>query len=254
LGLGDRLVGVSTYCNYPPEVEKKEKVGDPTTPQIEKITALQPDLVFAAFGSSPDLIDQLERLNITVFGLNPKTIEDVLRDMRVIGQLTGTVGHTEEVLAHLRKRLRAVTEKVPARVDRPRVYLEFWNEPRQTFGPGSFGHDLIEKAGGQNIFADADVEYPQVNDELVIERDPEVVILAYHEASIGEIEKRPAWQNLSAVRHGRVYQVDNPDLLLRPGPRLIEALEWLIPRLHPEQCLVSPELRSSHPPAGSELP
>jgi iron complex transport system substrate-binding protein len=103
-----------------------------------------------------------------------------------------------------------------------------------TFGPDNFAHDLLERAGGQNVFADAETPYPQISAEQVLERNPDFIIIAHHQAAAEDVRARPGWSSLTAVRKNRIYPYRDPDEFLRPGPRLVNVLEWLARVLHPE--------------------
>lgn len=239
LGLGGRVVGVTTYCNYPEEAKKKEKIGGFSNPSIEKIVFLEPDLVVAA-SIHKDLIGQVEQLGVPVILLDTKSISGVLRSIQLVGRATGENQAAARLVMDLARRIDGVSRKVrslPLR-GRPRVFYEVWYEPIMTAGPGSLIDDLISLAGGVNIAHDAGVAYPEYSLEFLIMRNPEVMIHSYGHADSSastkeEIAKRRAWGSILAVEKGRIYFV-NADLVTRPSPRIVDGLEEMAKAIHPE--------------------
>lgn len=240
VGAGEQVVGVTEYCDYPPEAQTREKIGgfSAKTISVEKIVALEPDLVLSAGEIQQSVIEALEQAEIPVFALAPERLAGVYHNIETVGRLTGRETQAAEVVAEMQDRVAAVTEKsqqVPED-KRPAVFYEVWDEPLMTAGPTTFVSELIELAGGKNIFADVSEEYPQVSAETVIQRDPDVVLGpdTHGEELIAEnIKARPGWENISAVKEGRIYLV-NGDIVSRSGPRLVDALEAIARTLHPD--------------------
>ncbi|MCS7139429.1 MAG: cobalamin-binding protein [Candidatus Nezhaarchaeota archaeon] len=245
LGLGDRVVGVTAYCNYPLDVEEMKKgkrlsvIGGYWDPNLEAIVALNPDLVIgdSLVPSHLDVAERLRTLNITVLLTGSKLIEDVFYDINLIGKATGRFREAQELVAKLEARIKVVVQKV-ANLPRAKVYYELWFSPLFSAGPGTFIDQLIFYAGGKNIFHDAKVPWPVVSDEDVIARNPDVIILpdtymSDYNVSIDSIKARPGWSVISAIKNNRVYFIEE-DIIVRPGPRLVEALEIIARYLHPE--------------------
>lgn len=232
LGLGDKVVGVTDSCDYPPEAKTKPKVGAVEL-DYERIVAMSPDLVVAVGSLQRQAISRLSELGVAVLAVDPKSIDGVLRAITLIGRATGAQDRASRLVGELRGRIDRVAQKLArlTQSERPRVFVEIWGEPLMTAGPGTFVDELVSAAGGRNIAHDADGEWPVFSAEAVIERDPDVVILTNFNKA--EALARRAWQGISAYRTGRVYEV-NPDLLVRPGPRLVDGLETLAALLHPE--------------------
>ncbi|MGE5592778.1 MAG: ABC transporter substrate-binding protein [Betaproteobacteria bacterium] len=232
LGLGDKVVGVTDSCDYPPEAKAKPKVGAVQL-NYEKIVAMSPDLVVAVGSLQRQAITRLSELGVTVLAVDPKSIDGVLHAITLIGKATGAQDRASELVRELSGRMKRVAQKLAglAQSERPRVFVEIWGEPLMTAGPGTFVDELVYAAGGWNIAHDAKGEWPEFSAEAVIERDPDVVILTNFNKA--EALARRAWQGISAYKAGRVYEV-NPDLLVRPGPRLVDGLETLAALLHPE--------------------
>lgn len=226
IGLGDRVVGVTNYDNYPPEVSGITKVGDAWTPDYEKIVSLAPELVLAVGTPDSQLVKGLEGYGLKVFILQAATIDQVASDIELVGKITGAEKQARKVAQETRARVQAVRAKVPAVGDaaRPRVFwaldAELW-----TVGPGSFVDDLIVSAGGRNVGASLGLPYGKFSEESLLEADPDVIIIPVLDPAVPDALSRLAgWNSLKAVREGRVYQID-PDIVSRPGPRIAEALE-----------------------------
>jgi iron complex transport system substrate-binding protein len=239
LGLGDRVVGVTEQCNYPPEVSEKKSVGGFSTPDIEKIIALQPDLILAGSIHAKEVIPALEERGLTVFALEPENLNGILADIRVVGEITGREKEASELVTQMESRIKAVTDKTQSLKpeERPKVFYITWHEPLWSVGSGTIIHELIEKAGGENIFQDI-AGHKVVDLERVILRNPEVIIAC---TGHGEAEGKPfEWAKsesrlgvIEARKSNSIYQVD-ADLVSRPGPRVVDALEWFGCFIHPE--------------------
>jgi iron complex transport system substrate-binding protein len=228
LGLGDRVVGVTTYCDYPPEATAKEKVGDTLRPSVEKIVALRADLVIASTASQLEqFVRQLDELGIAIYVSNPRKVADVAETIARIGALTGATERARDLSDQLQKRLADMDARVQA-APRPRVLIILSAEPLITAGGGTFVNDLIERAGGRSIAADETAEYPQYSLETAVASRPEVIFLQAQDARLPErLKETPA------ARTGRVFHVDD-NLMLRPGPRILDGLEQVAAEIHPE--------------------
>jgi len=237
LGLGDKVVGVTEQCNYPPEALEKEKVGGYSTPDIEKIIALQPDLILASSIHEKEIIPGLMEQGLTVFALKPENLDGILADIRVVGEITGREKEASGLVAQMEGRIKAVVDKTQKLEERPKVFYITWHEPVWSVGSGTIIHELIMKAGGENIFQDI-TGHKVVDLEMIIARDPGVIIAC---TGHGDAEGKPfGWARsesrlgvIEARRNDRVYQV-NADLVSRAGPRIVDALEWFAYFIHPE--------------------
>lgn len=239
LDLEDTLVAVSEYCNYPPEVQDKPKIGGFSTINIEKVVSFEPDLVLATGGVQKTIVEDLERLGLTVIGLNARNIEDVVENILLVGKATGRVESARRLRDNLEERIGTVTSKTQALLNaqRPRVFYEVQYEPLMTAGPGAFAHDLIHLAGGMNIASDSLAKYPVFSLEILIERNPEVIIVSWSHGTIASsvegVRSRKRWQIMDAVKNNRVYGI-HADLVSRPGPRIVDGLEEIAKCIHPE--------------------
>lgn len=224
LGVGNRVVGVTSWCNYPAEAKTKTVVGDAISLNLELVLSLEPDLVVGDATLGQSHLETLNKLGIPTFVIAPSTISQVQTALVELGEAVGAADRGRELAQEMAARLSKLVENVD-RGFKPRVWIEVWHDPLMTAGPGSFMHELIELAGGENIAADADTPWPMFSEEVVIERDPQVIILTSY--NLEEVLSRPAWQETSAFRNGQVFEV-NPDLYSRTTTRILDALEELI--------------------------
>jgi iron complex transport system substrate-binding protein len=239
LGLADRVVGVTDYCDYPPEAKTKTSIGGFSTPNIEEVVALSPDLILATSIHEKRVIPQLESKGLTVLALNPKTIDGVMEAITLTGKVTGVPGSAAELVASMQQRLKAVTDKTAGLPPEPRpaTFYIVWHDPLMTAGSGTLQDELIEKAGGRNIAGEL-ADYADISLEAVITANPEVIIAGTSHGSTEEetfqyAQAEPRLRDTDARRNNRVYAIDS-DLTSRPGPRIADALEQLATFIHPE--------------------
>jgi iron complex transport system substrate-binding protein len=236
LGMGERVVAVTSYCDFPPEAKNKERIGDTLQPNLERIIALRPDLVVITTASQVErLSQQLDQLSIPVYVTNPRTVRDVPRSLRRLGEVTGVKAQAEELAVKLEERIRQVEARVASQT-KPRVLFVLQLGPLITAGRNTFINDLITLAGGESISGAETTEYPQFSLETAVARTPEVIIapLMHGSGAIEETALRRAFATTPAVRQERLVRI-SPDLTSRPGPRLIDGLEQLAEALHPAQ-------------------
>jgi len=227
IGAGDKLVGVTTYCNYPAETAAIEKVGDTQTPNIEKIIALRPQVVFVSTDSQLEAFMQtLAEQGIAVYVTNPKTLEDVFANMRRLGDLFGDSQRAENVVNSLSERATSVSH-VERDLEKRRLFIQISNEPLFTVGRDSFLTALVEQAGGLSVTKDVPSGYPKLSKETAAALDPDVILLSDSEDNR---EPNVALRDSKAVKNGRVFHI-NADIISRPGPRLVDALEEIAAKL-----------------------
>jgi iron complex transport system substrate-binding protein len=239
LGLGDKVVGVTDFCDYPEEAKAIEKAGG-IEPNLEKLVDLDPDLVLA-IGGSPAQVEkatEMEKLDLTVIVLEPGDIEGIMSNIELVGQATGTEKEASELAAELRKRFDVITAKAKGAESRPKVFYELdATDPSKPYtpGPGSFIDALITLAGGSNVGAGAKMQWAQLSTEEIIAQDPEVIVLAdaNYGVTVEMVKERPGWSVITAVKNGAIYPIDDI-LISRPGPRIIDGLEALTRIIHPE--------------------
>ena len=238
LGLEDRLIGVTTYCNYPPEVKDKIQVSQFSNIDIEKVVALEPDLILADSLHEADVIPALERLGITVLAINPATMEDILADIGMIGRAAGQTESAESLIASLRNRTKAVTDRTAGleSEEKYRTFFVTWHDPIWTAGNGTLIDDIITMAGGTNIAADVK-GHSQIDLETVIQRNPQVILvlssMGTQDNSYNYIKTEPRFQATDALKNDMVYMVD-ADIISRTTPRSVDGLEQIAKIIHPE--------------------
>lgn len=230
LGAGKQLVGNTTYCNYPEAAKRVYKVGDFQNPDLERIVALGPRLVFITLPAHQLIAEKLKELGIQFHVSRPQSIEEMFVDIDSIGILLGVPVRARRLVDSLKRHLAAL----PAFPDTPRVYLEISSTPLMSVGAGAFLNSLVIRAGGRNIFGRTAQEYPVVDPEVVVRADPEVVVILCPSVAANEIGNRLGWDGISAVRNGRVYDDLDLDILVRPGPRVVDGVIMLSRRLHQE--------------------
>jgi iron complex transport system substrate-binding protein len=234
VGAGDRLVGRTSYCDYPPAAKSVAEVGDTMQPSVERIIALKPQLVLISTASQLEtLTKQLTEQGIAVYVTNPNSIDQVFSSIETLGELLGTRDQAKQVVTDLRRRTQAVQAAV-ANQPTVKVFYQISDEPLYTIGRDAFLTDLIRRAGGISATADVPTAFPRYSDEAALASQPDAIILPTGGAA-GNANSTvaPALRNSPAARNNRVYKI-NDDLLARPGPRLIDGLEQLARALHPE--------------------
>jgi len=239
LGLDERIVGVSDYCDYPEEAKQKPSVGNYFNPSIENIVALNPDLVLTD-GHSEN-IKQLDELDppITFIVIDPKDIDGIFRDIELLGKVAGIEEEAEKLIEDMQEVISRVVNRVKG-VPRVRVFYVIdatdLNNP-WTAGPGSFVDFLITMAGGENVAAKASGAWVQFSIEQIVSSDPEIIILpAKHGTAFTspeELKAHPAWREITAVKQDRICFIDG-DLVDRTGSRIAQGLEEIAKSIHPE--------------------
>ncbi|MBV9599569.1 MAG: ABC transporter substrate-binding protein [Chloroflexi bacterium] len=241
LGHGDALVGVDSYSDFPPEAQNiQPRLTAFPNPSVEAIVDLQPDLVLT-LAESDDVIAQLRAQGVHVVKLFPKDYDATVEVVRSLGRLYGSPDAGEAIASDMSSRRDAVVAAV-ADAPRPRVYEELdASQPDMPFaaGPNGFYGQLIDLAGGTNIFADLPADVGRVSAESIVQRDPEVIILTdsdlpFNPQSPDMVRTRPGWDVITAVRNGAIYSVPG-SLYSTPGPRLAMGLEDLARLLHPDR-------------------
>jgi len=237
LGLGEKVVGVSDFCDYPEEVKSKPSVGNYFNPAIENIVALEPDLVLTDGHS--DSIRQLDTLGIKYLVIDPQDIEGIFKDIEILGKVAGVEDRAKQLVDDMKEDI----SNVVSRVEGAPMVRAFYvvdatdlNNP-WTAGPGTFVDSLITMAGGENIAAKAPAPWIQFSIEQLVSSDPEVVILpAEHGTAFTSpevLKGHPAWREITAVKQDRICIIDG-DLVDGYGPRIVQGLEEIAKIIHPE--------------------
>jgi iron complex transport system substrate-binding protein len=243
VGAGPRVVGVSSYDTYPPEVKTRPSVGALIDPDVERILSLKPDLV-VIYGSQTDLKQQLSRAGIGVFEYRHAGLADVTQTIRAIGERTGDRPQAEALASRIERDLEGIRAKVRA-LQKPKTLLVFGREPRSlrglyTSGGVGFLNDMLETAGGTNVFAGIRLQAVQASTEQVLAARPDVILETRSSSESIPVGDRAAeldaWKTLAsvpAVRNGRIVFLFD-DRIVIPGPRVAEGTLLIARALHPE--------------------
>lgn len=249
LGMQDSLVGVTDRCNYPAEAKNIECIGSFGKPNVEQLLALKPDLVVAADFENNEIPELLKASGIDVLCKEIRSFEQMFETFRQIGRATAKLPQAEKIIETMQADLEKITEKFKE-LDlshRPKVFVEVWHDPITTTGRASFIDEVVTYAGGINVAGELEQGYPHINGEKVIQWDPDVIIICYMTMvnfSKSQLAERIGWADISAVKNGRIIEDIPADLILKPGPRLIEGVKMLAERLHAEKAEI--ELKESH--------
>lgn len=248
LGLGDRLVAVSAYSDFPPEVAKLPQVAGYNGIQVERVVSYQPDLVLAWRGGNPEsALVQLAGFNLPIFYSSPQTPEQLFDELLELGAITDRQPQAEQVVSALRQRLARLDARYRQRLPHRTLFYQLWQEPLMTSGGNGWLTPLLARCGADNIFADYNDPYPQVDRETVIARNPEVIIVGD-----GDPAQWRQWPQLTAVTSGHLHHL-KPDLLQRMGPRIVDGLEELCAAIWAEPPEAPPATLGA-PPATLEAP
>jgi iron complex transport system substrate-binding protein len=231
-------VGVTDYSDYPPEAAAKQNVGSYNAPNLEQIVALEPDLVLASEEHETETA-ALEARGITVVALNPGTVSEVLNTITLIGKITGQDKEATSLVAGMQQHIDAITAKTASLTadQKPRVFVVIWHDPIWTVGSGTFHDELIKMAGGVNVAGDLS-GYTDISLENVLIENPQIIIAGVGmgegaDQSLVFMQTDERLKNLDARINNKVYGA-NMDIISRPGPRLVDALELLFSLIHPE--------------------
>jgi iron complex transport system substrate-binding protein len=256
VGAAPKIVGVTDYCNYPDELQalietgKIERVGGYWNPSLETIVNLKPDLVLVSTAVcnvktnkckkncsrscelTTKVASQLMNFGLNVLILAPHSLNDVLENILLVGNVTGNGVQAINILEKLQQRIDSVVTKSKTISNRPKVYFEVWNNPYISVNSRTWIGHLINLAGGTNIFGEAVSEWPVVLPEEIIQRDPDLMVFPVIPdfprfwGSYEAVKKRQGWSTITAVKNRRLHEIPR-DFISRPGPRLVEALELL---------------------------
>ncbi|MDF1542883.1 MAG: ABC transporter substrate-binding protein [Anaerosomatales bacterium] len=231
VGLLDRLVGVTSFCDYPPEVVSIDIIGDFASPNLEAVAAAEPDIVLATAGVQADVIGQLEDLGAVVVAVDPVDLESLFASIEMVGVVTGTSEAAGTLVSSMRSELDAITVAI-GDVAPVSCFLEIAQDPLFTAGPGTLLDDLITAAGGANVVTqDGYVGYSV---EQLVTDDPAVYLATLGSMSDpADLSSRPGYGDIDAVKTGRVFVLED-NLVSRPGPRVVEGVRLIAEALHPD--------------------
>jgi iron complex transport system substrate-binding protein len=236
LGQGSRLVGVTTYSDYPADAGHIPKVGSYVRLDLERIVSLSPDLCLAIKDGNPkEAVTRLESLGIPVYAVDPRNLESVMETLTRIGRLMGADSTARLIVQDMRAKIHRVDLRIQKMEGRPRVFFQIGISPIVSVGTNTFIHELIVQAGGINV-AQGPTPYPRFSKEQILGLSPEIIIITSMARAAVFDQLKAEWQqwtNVPAVRNNRIF-LQESDLFDRPSPRLVDALEVLARLIHPE--------------------
>jgi len=227
LGAGRELVGVSKWCKDVADVGRRPQVGDCWKMDIEEVMRLKPTMLIGSVPFAPDTVAKLLAQPVTFVAINPRSLADIQRDIRILGRMVNRAANAEKLIRNMEQVFRAVAKAAHAKSagKRPRVYCEAWPKPRISSPP--WVAELVAIAGGKMVVTPGQ----RVTDEEVAAAKPDIIVLAWaatgNKAKPASASRNPAWQNVPAVRNGRVFVVRD-ELLNTPGPPLMKGAAELL--------------------------
>ncbi len=260
IGAGNNVVGVTDYCNYPPQLEMGieagaiTRVGGYWNPSVKRIVALKPDLIFLSTAQcttktnncrtncsrgcelTVKVAKRLTNLGLNVLTISPHSLDDILKNILLVGNATGFSARATNLVETLKRRIAVVVSKTV--IHKHRVYFEVWNDPYISVNSGTWIGNLIDLAGGVNVFGEAISEWPIIRSEDVIQQNPDIMLFPLVPGvprfwkSFEAVKERSGWENINAVRSDSLYEILR-DCISRPGPRLVDSLELLGEILNP---------------------
>lgn len=230
LGLGDKVVAVSEFSDYPAEASEIETIGGAMGYDLERIAELAPDVIV-----TNGMVEGIDKAGAPVAGYYPQTMEEVMKQIEQIGELTNTSAKAKEITDDMRARIEKVKKSVQG-LDAPTVFYEVWGDPLMVAGKGSFINEMITLSGGIDVAGDAE-PYSNYSVEQLVEKNPSLYIINDGDPNLTAqtIAERPGYADLDAVKNDRVLAVD-ADLISRPGPRIVEGLEAVADFIHPDRA------------------
>jgi len=236
LGLNEEIAGVTDFCDYPEAASNKPRIGGFIDPSIEKIVSLNPELIIGTRdGNRMETIHRLNDLGFSVYVVNPKGIDGVIKTIQNIGEIVGRVNQSREII----KKIMINKEDVVARtrsLRKPKVFFQVGYAPIVTVGKDTLADDLIRLAGGRSISENESLNYPTYSIENILSKAPEIIIVSSMNSKTDYLNLVKMWQNwksIPAVKKKAIYVVDS-NLVDRPTPRIVEGLEALAKMIHPE--------------------
>lgn len=236
LGLDREVVGVTMLSTYPEAARSKPRVGTFINISLERVVSLSPDLVIGtADGNRTGTVEQLERVGIPVYIVNPRSCEEIFRMTLNIGGITGRVNQAEAVVADLRKRIDRVASLLKG-LPEPNVFFQIGINPIITVGKDTLHNELIRRAGGVNVYEDASARYPRCGIEDIIARNPDIIIISSMKRGGDFLNIRDGWKKwktLTAVRDDRIHIIE-ADIVDHASPRIVDGLEKMARIIHPD--------------------
>jgi iron complex transport system substrate-binding protein len=228
VGAENQIVAVSDFSDYPPQAQNLPKVGgfDGKTLSLEKILSFNPDFVYLTNVMHNHLIPHFESLNIDYYLSDANSFEQVKNEILQIAKITGHTSTGENLVKEIDSAINKINSQNQL-LQKPTVYWEVWNSPFMSVGNSSFITDLINTAGGINIFQEIAQAYPTVSEETIVAKNPQIIIIPQNSGiTVDSVKNRKGWSQIDAVKNDKIFIVDD-NLLTRSGARIGESAEYL---------------------------
>lgn len=234
LGVSDKIIGVTLECDYPSQLQQIEKVGNFGQVSLEKILALNPDIVFTTALEQEDISVQLNKMNIKTIQLYPSNINELFIVIDSLASVCNAKSKADSLKTYLSTELNYFKKLAESRDNKPKVFIEIYGDPIMSASNDAYLGQLLLLAGAENIFPSLIRDYARVSAEEVVRLNPEIIILTYPGVSVDDVKNRKGWSGIDAIKNNMIFTVDDidPDLLLRAGPRNIAGIKSLIELLY----------------------
>lgn len=221
IGFGEEVIAVSNYCNYPSkEIEGLPRIGDQNL-NVEKIVSLKPSILVDTNGIHTKYEPIFKKLNLNYVNLNMKSMKDIPLEAARLAELLGDKNKAETFIEKWNSEIKQMSST--CNTNNSKIYMEIWNNPIQAVGRNNIMDSIIEASGGKNALEKLN-DYPVVNSEILMVANPDIIVLAYPDADVESVKKRPGWKSIKAVKKDQIITIDQ-DTIVRPGPRNIEAIK-----------------------------
>lgn len=221
IGFGDEVIAVSNYCNYPEEkIRDLPKIGDQNL-ILEKILSLKPSILVDTNGIHKKYSEKLKKLKLNYINIDIKSQLDIPNAALILGKELGDLDKANKFIEKWNREIKSLQQIDNNKT--PKAYMEIWNNPIQAVGGNNNMNDMLQLAGGKNILEEQK-DYPIVNTEMIILNNPDIIFLVYPNADIESVRNRPGWKNIKAIKNNNIFTL-NQDILVRPGPRNLEAIK-----------------------------
>ena len=236
LGLNEQIAGVTNFCDYPEAALSKPRIGGFVNPSIEKIVSLRPDLIIGTIeGNRRETVQRLNDLGLSVYLVNPKSFDGVIKTIKNIGEIVGGQDESRRIIRDMETEKENIIMHT-ASLPKPKIFFQIDYAPIITVGKGTLANDLIHLAGGRSISEDELSNYPHYSIETILLKAPEIIIMSSMESKrdyLNLLRMWQHWKSIPAVRMNAIYVIDS-NLVDRPTPRIMEGLETLARMIHPE--------------------
>ena len=234
LDAGDKLVGVTSFCDYPEEAKSIEKIGDFENPNVEMIKKVQPDVIFAGVYTKDEIATILEGLDIPVIFTEAPDFETIYDSINLIGSLVKEEDKAEKIVHDMHKTIDDIKSKVKD-LEKPNIFYVSWTDPLITTGKGTFIHNVMQIAGANNVAENVE-GWTQYSVEELIKQNPDMIISSFHATDEGlgkeDLMNDPMFKNLDCVKKGNIYVMKDDNIIARPGPRIIDAIFEMANAIH----------------------